>query len=232
MAKQAAASPPIVQVNEAYQVLSDEAKRQAYDDARRQRASTSARPAPPPRPRPRETDEHLQILYCQQCGARNRIEPHADLSHAFCGKCRAPLARPITQVPASRGEIRLERRMDRRLKRDSEVRLHPLHLPEDRRCVCLRCHFQWTASSRRRPPSKCPNCRSPFWSDFRLFLCRHCREQFQSASLYVMPMTLLAIWPWPYWLFPTCPACGRPHWHTGCERHPLRGLLNLGVHAG
>ena len=138
---------------------------------------------------------------------------------------RAPGTGAVRPQPPR--EIRLQRRMDRELVRHGEIHLHPVHVPRGKRLQCLRCHYEWTSQNGNGMPVRCPRCRSRQWSDFRLFLCRHCRERFSSTALIVIPYLSFAFWPWPYWVFPICPACGRSHWHTDCEIHPLRGVLNL-----
>jgi len=124
-------------------------------------------------------------------------------------------------------EIRLQRRMERELARHGEIRLHPVRVPHGKQLHCLRCRHAWPAPSGGGLPERCPHCRSRLWSDFRLFRCRFCRERFNSSALIVTPHTGIACWPWPYWVYPACPACGKSHWHLDCEQHPLRGLLNL-----
>ncbi|MHB0939482.1 MAG: J domain-containing protein [Armatimonadota bacterium] len=239
-----------VRINQAYAVLSDEGTRKAYDAARQLRKGsgrTAPRQTPPP-PQPRtphtpgtgaarprtphapETDAARPVMYCPHCGTRNRLRHGGDLRLTVCGKCGQPLQRPANGTFGSGArlrEIRLQRRMDRELTRHGEIHLHPVHVPRGKPLQCLRCHYEWPAPPNNGMPERCPNCRSRLWSDFRLFLCRHCRERFSSSALIVIPYLWLTFWPWPYWVFPACPACGRSHWHLDCEVHPLRGVLNL-----
>jgi hypothetical protein len=237
-----------IHLNQAYAVLSDEDTRKAYDAARRFSMGTgsgtasSLRAAPPrgstPRVhqpsavRPASPPRHAEhtTIYCPHCGTRNRLHHGVDARMALCGKCRRPLQRadnPIPNGDAHHREIKLHRRMDRELTRHGELRLHPLHVPRGKSLHCLRCHHEWPALSGNGLPERCPRCRSQWWSDFRVFLCRFCRERFSSNTLIVVPHTEITLWPWPYWLFPACPACGKSHWHHDCEAHPLRGVLNL-----
>jgi len=234
-----------VRINQAYAVLSNEGSRTAYDAARQLRRGsgrTVPRQAPPPHRAPGAGTVRAQasrapgtgavrpVVYCPHCGTRNRLRRGVEISQAVCGKCRQPLQRPSTAVfrdDAPPREIRLQRRMDHELLRHGEIHLHPVHAPHGKRLQCLRCHYEWTAPANNGLPERCPQCRSRLWSDFRLFLCRHCRKRFSSTALIVLPYLSLAFWPWPYWVFPACPACGRSHWHHDCESHPLRGVLNL-----
>ena len=169
------------------------------------------------------------MVYCPHCGTRNRLRRGADVRETVCGKCRQPLVRPVAAVRDEEPphEIRLQRRMDRELTRHGEIHLHPVHAPHGKRLQCLRCHYEWMSQNGNGMPARCPNCHSRRWSDFRLFRCRHCRERFRSTALIVVPYLSLSFWPWPYWVFPACPACGKSHWHLDCEIHPLRGVMNL-----
>jgi len=223
-----------IRVNQAYAVLSDVESRKAYDAARRYRKTAGLAPNPSPQdvsaPRVHPLPAgNRQAVYCPHCGARNRLRAGTDIRQAVCGKCRTPLLRA-----ASSGlngdharEIRLQRRMDRELERHSELHLHSVHVPRGKPLHCLRCQYEWPAPSGNGLPEHCPRCGSRRWSDFRIFLCRFCRERFSSNVMIVVPYLSLSFWPWPYWLFPACPSCGKAHWHNDCERHPLRGLLNL-----
>jgi len=237
-----------IRLNQAYAVLSNENTRRAYDTASRfgmkvspdmafssrtssPRASTPRAQQPPPiRPgtSPRAS-EHMTI-YCPHCGTRNRLRRGVDPHMAACGKCRRPLQaadKPVPNGDAHHREIRLHRHMDRELARHGELRLRPLHAPRGKSLHCLRCRHTWPAPSGNGLPERCPRCHSQWWSDFRIFLCRFCRERFSSSSLIVVPRTRIMLWPWPYWLYHRCPACGKSHWHNDCEINPLRGLLNL-----
>lgn len=239
-----------VRLNEAYSVLSHDETRKAYDVARERlhagpytsstttKASRTARAAtataPPPRSqRTKRTHtaspNEFKEVYCPDCGARNRLRREIELSRAVCGKCHAalqPKPPPVTDLPPSR-DIKLQRQLDRELALHGEVRLHPVRIPAGRQLRCLRCRHEWHARDVQEMPSECPRCHSRRWSDFRLFLCRYCRHRFVSHALLELPRTPFLLWPWPYWLFPTCPSCGKHHWHHDCERHLLRRLLNV-----
>lgn len=231
-----------VRVNQAYAVLSNAEIRKAYDAARQARKGGGRTAAPPPRApgtdaarpegsrAPGADAARLAVAYCPHCGTRNRLRHGAELSRMKCGKCGKPLERPAAAAFGTRAhprEIRLQRRMERELARHGEIHLHPVHVPRGKRLECRRCHYEWTSLNGNGLPARCPRCRSRLWSDFRLFRCRHCHERFTSTALIVIPFLSLAFWPWPYWVFPVCPACGQPHWHIDCELHPLRGVLNL-----
>src|SRR5687768_15170912 len=43
------------------------------------------------------TAAHAQIISCQKCGAKNRIDP-ARQAEAVCGRCKTPLAADVTPL--------------------------------------------------------------------------------------------------------------------------------------
>lgn len=213
-----------VRVNEAYAVLSDPAKRQAYDAARRQQARPAAmRPTarqttrPPRTAHVRVQAESMQTVYCPRCGVRNRVPRMVNLAQAVCGKCRAPLQQRADSVrePLPSGAVRLPPTSAARLQERGELRVQRMQPTANHRYRCLRCRKEWAAPGSLLPAT-CPYCHTTRWSDFRLFTCRYCAHQFTTTRLR----------GWPYRLFAECPACHRTHWHAGCEQHPLRWLLN------
>jgi hypothetical protein len=132
-------------------------------------------------------------------GPRSARRPHQPIN-LHSGSDGTKLTTVQTILLMHRGELRLKKSL----------------LPADHRLSCLRCGFVWTESGGYMAPSACPSCRSRCWSDFRLFVCRHCGRRFSTSSIY----------RWPYRVFPRCPACRQASWHTGCERHPLRWVIN------
>ncbi|HEY3376395.1 MAG TPA: DnaJ domain-containing protein [Armatimonadota bacterium] len=235
-----------LRVNEAYQVLSHPETRQAYDTARERKrspqlnrvtrvAATHAYAAHRSHHNtthiPSTPSTHLetsaqqmpgtQTVYCPGCGARNRLPLPTKLHLAVCGKCHAPLfsAPRETHTPPvlpAVGTLKLTATLTQRLLAEGEVCLQRALLPADRRLTCLRCHYEWLERDGEAPPHQCPHCHSAHWSEIRLFRCLHCAHQFVTRDLTT----------WPYGLFTECPACHRRNWHPGCERHPLRWVLN------
>lgn len=84
-------------VNEAADVLTDAARREAYDRDRRMdapKASKTASPPPPPRPR-----QKVSVALCDFCGTMNRVKDDPDYVAANCGKCGRPLGRAGAASP-------------------------------------------------------------------------------------------------------------------------------------
>lgn len=235
-----------VRVNEAYKVLSHEETRKAYDAARARRrgaaqtteaamaaaayaanrahhAGSGARESAPRggtrQQAPRKAGGPVQTVFCPRCGTRNRLPLTAKARFAICGKCRSPL-----QIsPQSSHEpmwfpenMALNATLTSRLAVQGEIRLKRAQMPADHALRCLRCRWVWVERGERLP-AICPHCRSPRWSEFRVFRCRCCSHQFMTTNLA----------SWPYWLFSECPACHQKQWHPGCEKHPLRWILNV-----
>ena len=65
------------------------------------------------------------------------------------------------------------------------------------------------------PPERCPDCRASDWSEFLLLRCRHCSAIFEcEGPLREQPQGSQAKGRlfFPYDLFPTCPYCERQRW--------------------
>lgn len=214
-----------VQVNEAYEVLSDTSLRQRYDAARKAHLVRLAEP-PPPTPAPSSTTivrapdpgrrGRSRLLLCPRCGTRNRLPGTVDPLRATCGKCRAPLYASPASSLLPQNMLKLPSHMEERLKHCGEVRLVRVNPPSNRQLICYRCGHSWSEARTGYLPAICPRCHDRRWSNFRLFLCRNCGYRFTTGDLLI----------WPYWLYPGCPSCRQAHWHAGCERNPFRWLMN------
>lgn len=79
-----------IQVNEAYDVLSDPAARREYDAARRRHELRLQLQQHPYRGLGSSGHHHNEgrTVHCSHCGARNRLPATIDPRHAVCGRCR------------------------------------------------------------------------------------------------------------------------------------------------
>jgi curved DNA-binding protein CbpA len=83
-------------VNQAADVLTDPARRDAYDRDRRMDKPKAAPKAPEAPPRPRQK---VSIALCDFCGTMNRVKDDPDYVPANCGKCGRALGKAGAAPP-------------------------------------------------------------------------------------------------------------------------------------
>lgn len=90
-----------------------------------------------------------------------------------------------------------------KLVRDGELKITLSKIPRDRVCHCYRCSHEWKTKAKSLL-RKCPRCKSPNWTQHRLFLCAVCHHTFTHGDLYKSAKHL----------FPQCPACHSLVWQA------------------
>ena len=82
-------------VNEAYDVLSDPARRTEYDRERKggSSSSSSTRRTPTPEPGPPRPKQKVSVVLCDFCDTMNRVKADPDLVPAKCAHCGRPLGK-------------------------------------------------------------------------------------------------------------------------------------------
>ncbi|NIM05379.1 MAG: DnaJ domain-containing protein [Armatimonadetes bacterium] len=208
-----------VLINDAYRVLSDAHLREAYDRARQDLLSPTASSSKSGGSSSRRRNK----ITCPVCGRRNQLRPDVGKNEIVCGACRARLfpsgrahqRKAKTSVDSNR--LGLPESLYRELRIRGEVEVRTDRLPRGGKITCRRCRRIWTALDSGRVPRTCSFCNAADWNAFRVFKCLHCGHEFTTLSLRRRP----------YSLFPGCPLCARPYWHTGLESGPVSTLLRF-----
>ncbi len=99
---------------------------------------------------------------------------------------------------------------DPKLMSHGELKIKLNDIPRDRICDCYRCGHEWKTKAKKLL-RKCPNCKSPNWTQHRLFLCAVCYHTFTHGNLHKSAKHL----------FPQCPACHSLVWQAS-ERPRLK----------
>ena len=131
--------------------------------------------------------------------AKGLTEKEAEIFEDKLKRLAVPAEKILTsQLLAWRARIFLS---DPNLIQDGEVNVTLNQIPDDRICHCYRCAHEWKTKAKNLL-HKCPRCKSPNWTQHRLFLCTICHHTFTDGNLHKPAKHL----------YPQCPACHTLVW--------------------